>query len=91
MTRPNVFIVHMIDLDTDKPYEYIGVFSSKEKADLAGKIDKVFDDELQKDIVDELNKNIDIPFINEKMEEKGLNFLYDVFEEKIKTAFKKAL
>ena len=37
MTRPNVFIVHMIDLDTDNPYEYIGVFSSKEKADLAGK------------------------------------------------------
>ena len=37
MTRPNVFIVHIIDLDTDKPYEYIGVFSSKEKADLAGK------------------------------------------------------
>ena len=63
----------------------------KVKADLADKIDKVFDDELQKDIVDELNKNIDIPFINEKMEEKGLNFLYDVFEEKIKSAMKKDL
>ena len=63
----------------------------KVKADLADKIDKVFDDELQKDIVDELNKNIDIPFINEKMEEKGLNLLYDVFEEKIKAAVKKAL
>ena len=42
-------------------------------------------------IVDELNKNIDIPLINEKMEEKGLNVLYDVFEEKIKSAMKKAL
>ena len=58
----------------------------KVKADLAAKLDDVFDDDLQKKIVDELNKNIDIPFINEEMEAKGLNFLYDVFEEKIKEA-----
>ena len=64
---------------------------AKVKADLADKIDDVFDDDLQKEIVDALNKSIDIPFINEKMEAKGLNFLYDVFEEKIKDAFKKAL
>ena len=63
----------------------------KVKADLALKIDKVFDDELQKEIVDALNKSIDVPFINEKMEEKGLNFLYEIFEEKIKAAMKKAL
>ena len=63
----------------------------KVKKDLASKIDDVFDDELQKEIVDALNKSIDVPFINEKMEEKGLNFLYDVFEEKIKAAVKKAL
>ena len=64
---------------------------AKVKADLADKIDDVFDDDLQKEIVDALNKSIDIPFINEKMEAKGLNFLYDVFEEKIKAAVKKAL
>ena len=64
---------------------------AKVKADLADKIDDVFDDDLQKEIVDALNKSIDIPFINEKMEAKGLNFLYDVFEEKIKAAIKKAL
>ena len=64
---------------------------SKVKADLASKIDDVFDDDLQKEIVDSLNKSIDIPFINEKMEAKGLNFLYDVFEEKIKDKIKKAL
>ena len=64
---------------------------SKVKADLSDKIDDVFDDDLQKEIVDALNKSIDVPFINEKMEAKGLNFLYDVFEEKIKNAFKKAL
>lgn len=63
----------------------------KVKGDLSSKIDDVFDDDLQKEIVDALNKHVDIPFINEKMEEKGLNFLYDVFEEKIKAAFKKAL
>jgi hypothetical protein len=63
----------------------------KVKTDLASKIDEVFDEDLQKEIVDTLNKSIDIPFINEKMEEKGLNLLYDVFEEKIKAAVKKAL
>ena len=54
----------------------------KLKSDIASKID---------DIVEALNKSIDVPFINEKMEAKGLNFLYDVFEEKIKSAVKKAL
>ena len=63
----------------------------KVKTDLASKIDEVFDEDLQKEIVDTLNKSIDIPFINEKMEEKGLNLLYDVFEEKIKAAVKKDL
>ncbi len=63
----------------------------KVKTDLASKIDQVFDEDLQKEIVDTLNKSIDIPFINERMEEKGLNLLYDVFEEKIKAAVKKAL
>ena len=43
---------------------------SKVKADLADKIDDVFDDDLQKEIVDALNKSIDVPFINEKMELK---------------------
>ena len=64
---------------------------AKVKKDLAGKIDEVFDDDLQKEIVDALNKSIDIPFINEKMEAKAMNFLYDIFEEKFKSVFKKAL
>jgi len=79
----------------DKLKEELGDIAEEQlekvKVDLADKIDKVFDDELQKDIVDELNKNIDIPFINEEMEEKGLNILYDLFEDKIKSAMKKAL
>tara|TARA_B110000196_G_C20699296_1_gene454475 strand:+ start:294 stop:545 length:252 start_codon:yes stop_codon:yes gene_type:complete len=64
---------------------------AKVKIDLAGKIDEVFDEDLQKEIVDALNKSIDIPFINEKMEAKAMNFVYDIFEEKIKAAVKKAI
>ena len=64
---------------------------AKVKKDLAGKIDEVFDDDLQKEIVDALNKSIDIPFINEKMEARAMNFVYDIFVEKFKSAFKKAL
>ncbi len=63
----------------------------KLKSDIASKIDDIFNEDLQKEIVEALNKSIDVPFINEKMEAKGLNFLYDVFEDKIKSAVKKAL
>jgi len=59
--------------------------------EVKGKLDEVFDDELQKSIVDALNKDINIPFISEGMEEKGLNLMYDVLEEKIKEALKKVL
>ena len=55
------------------------------------KLDDIFNDELQKEIVDALNKNINVPFISEGMEEKGLNFMYEVLEEKIKEALRKAL
>ena len=63
----------------------------KLKNDISLKIDDIFNEDLQKEIVETLNKSIDVPFINEKMEAKGLNFLYDVFEDKIKSAVKKAL
>jgi|TARA_R110001583_G_scaffold73585_1_gene204646 hypothetical protein len=63
----------------------------KLKSDISLKIDDIFNEDLQKEIVETLNKSIDVPFINEKMEAKGLNFLYDVFEDKIKSAVKKAL
>jgi len=63
----------------------------KLKNDISLKIDDIFNEDLQKEIVNALNKSIDVPFINEKMEAKGLNFLYDVFEDKIKSAVKKAL
>ena len=72
----------------DKLKEELGDIAEEQldkvKVDLSDKIDDVFDDELQKEIVDALNKSIDVPFINEDMEEKGLNFLYDLVEEKVK-------
>ena len=54
-------------------------------------IDEVFGDELQKEVVDALNKNVDIPFISEATEEKMMNALYDTIEGVIKGAIKKAL
>ena len=54
-------------------------------------IDEVFGDELQKEVVDALNKNVDIPFISEATEEKMMNALYDTVEGVIKAAIKKAL
>ena len=54
-------------------------------------IDEVFGEELQKEVVDALNKNIDIPFLSEKTEEKMMNALYDTVEGVIKAAIKKAL
>ena len=49
-------------------------------------VNEVFGDELQKEVVDALNKNIDIPFISEKTEEKALNAIYDTIEGVIKAA-----
>ena len=54
-------------------------------------VDEVFSDELQKEVVDALNKNVDIPFLSEKTEEKAFNALYDTVEDVIKKAIKRAL
>ena len=52
-------------------------------------IEEVFNEELQKEVVEALNENIDIPFLSEKTEEKILNSLYDTVEGVIKNAIKK--
>jgi|10_taG_2_1085330.scaffolds.fasta_scaffold07466_8 hypothetical protein len=54
-------------------------------------IDAIFDDELQKKLVDKLNANIDIPFISEKTEAKHLNAIYDSVEEIIRGILKEKL
>ena len=65
----------------------MGMFDNVKK-DL---IEDLFGEDLQKEIVDALNKNIDIPFLSEKTEEKAFNALYDTVEGVIKAAIKKAL
>ena len=60
---------------------FINDLLAKHKEDLVAKI---FDDELQKKIVDKLNENINIPIISEKTEEKILNAIYDSIEEVVK-------
>ena len=47
-------------------------------------MEEVFNEDLQKEIVTALNKNIDIPFISEATEEKAMNDLYDSVEGIIK-------
>ena len=47
-------------------------------------VDSIFDDELQQKVITELNKNIDIPFISEKTEQKILDALYDSIEDVVK-------
>ena len=54
-------------------------------------VEQIFTDELQKKLVDKLNENINIPFINEKTEEKHLNTIYDVMEDIVKTAIHEKL
>ena len=49
-------------------------------------VNEVFGDELQKEVVEALNKNIDIPFISEATEEKMMNALYETVEGVIKKA-----
>ncbi len=40
----------------------------------------LFNDENKEKIIDELNKNINIPIINEQTEEKVIEAIYGVFE-----------
>ena len=52
-------------------------------------VNELFGEDLQKEIVTALNKNIDIPFISEATEEKALNAVYDTIEGILKTAIMK--
>ena len=54
-------------------------------------IEEVFNEDLQKEVVQALNDNIDIPFLSEKTEGKIINSLYDTVEGIIKNAIKKKL
>ena len=43
-----------------------------------------FSDENKKKIIDKLNDNINIPFLNEKTEEKIFTTIFDVIEDVLK-------
>ena len=49
----------------------------------------LFNDENKKKIVDELNKNVNIPIINEDTEEKIISAIYEVFEDVMGKVLKK--
>lgn len=44
----------------------------------------LFNDETKDKVIDALNKKVDVPFINEKTEEKVLNAVYEAIEEALK-------
>ncbi len=52
-----------------------------------GKIvaDFILDDEVKKDIIAQVNRNVNIPMINEKTEEKIFEALWEIFKNAIKT------
>ena len=52
-------------------------------------IEYLFNAEMKKNIVTALNKNIDIPFISEKTEEKILDAVYSSVEDVLKDAINK--
>ena len=49
----------------------------------------IFNDENKDKIIDELNKNVNIPIINEDTEEKIISAVYDVFEDVLGKVLKK--
>ena len=49
----------------------------------------LFNDENKDKIIDELNKNVNIPIINEDTEEKIISAVYDVFEDVLGKVLKK--
>ena len=50
----------------------------------------LFSEEIKKGIVAELNKNIDLPFINEKTEAKIIEAIYSSVETVLKNAINKS-
>ena len=49
----------------------------------------LFNDDNKKKIIGELNKNVNIPIINEDTEEKIISAIYDVFEDVMGKVLKK--
>ena len=52
-------------------------------------VDYIFNDETKEKVITELNKNINIPIINEKTEEKILSAIWESVEQVLKNAILK--
>lgn len=52
-------------------------------------VDYLFNEEMKKKLLKELNDSVDIPFISEKTEEKILNAIWSTIEEVLKKAILK--
>ena len=52
-------------------------------------VDYIFNDETKEKVITELNKNINIPIINEKTEEKILSAIWESVEHVLKNAILK--
>ena len=59
------------------------------KDEMVKHLDELLSKDVKKEVVAKWNRNIDIPFINEKTEEKALNKLYDIAQSAIKSALVK--
>ena len=49
----------------------------------------LFNEDNKQKVIDELNKNVNIPIINEDTEEKIISAVYDVFEDVMGKVLKK--
>jgi|TARA_R100001224_G_scaffold35331_2_gene19906 hypothetical protein len=49
----------------------------------------LFNEENKQKVIDELNKNVNIPIINEDTEEKIISAIYEVFEDVMGKVLKK--
>ena len=49
----------------------------------------LFNEENKQKVIDELNKNVNVPIINEDTEEKIISAIYEVFEDVMGKVLKK--
>ena len=61
------------------------------RGEIKDNLDNIFNDDLQNNIVDAINKEVNIPLISAGKERIAINYIYDILEEKVKDAIRKAL
>jgi len=61
------------------------------RGEIKDNLDNIFNDDLQNKIVDAINAEVNIPLISEGKERVAINYIYEILEEKVKDAIRKAL